>query len=376
MQPDGEALGLAAGLREGEVDEQAEENDDDHVDGDPHGVAGADECGGDQGGGATEDGDDELVGEPDAGHADRGREQLGLNGRIHRLPDPQHDPAGCGDQHVDPESFLVQQQEQRVEQDDHADGADDREDLAAAESVGQGTAGGHDDDEQDEPDDTAGEGGGGVPAGGEAGVGGQEGGPGVVRHGRRGQRRGLQQSLGVFFEHGPQSRRRGLLVHDGTRLELGGLIGVDPQEQTHQTEDAADEERDAPAPVGQGFRVEHGGDDRGGTGRGQGRQAAGHVGEGTEQASAVRGGVFDHERDGALLFAAGRDALHDAGDDEQDRRQVPDGDESGGQGDDQRAERHPGDGQGQDDLSAVAVGQWRDDDSAEGADDKPDRIGE
>src|SRR6478609_6768522 len=186
IQGDGGPLGLAAGLREGEVDEQAEENDDDHVDGDPHGVAGADEGGGHEGSGATEDRDDELVGEADAGHPDRSREQLGLNGRVHRLPDAQDDPAGRGDDDVDPESFLVQQQQQRVEQDDHADGADDREDLAAAESVGQGTAGGHDDDEQDEPDDTAGEGGGGVPAGGEAGVGGQEGRPGVVGHGRCG----------------------------------------------------------------------------------------------------------------------------------------------------------------------------------------------
>ena len=122
--------------------------------------------------------------------------------------------------------------------------------------------------------------------------------------------------------------------------------------------------------------VEDGCHDGRGTGRGEGREAAGHVGEGTEQASAVRGGVFDHERDGALLFAAGRDALHDAGDDEQDRRQVADRDESGGQGDDQRAERHPGDGEGQDDLSAVAVGQGRDDDSAEGSDDEPDGVGQ
>ena len=116
--------------------------------------------------------------------------------------------------------------------------------------------------------------------------------------------------------------------------------------------------------------------DRGGTGRGEGRQAAGHVGEGTEQAPPVRGSVFDHERDGALLLAAGRDALDDAGDDEQDRRRVADRDEWRGEGDDQGADCHPGDGQRQDDPSAVAVGQRGDDDSAEGADDEPDRVGQ
>src|SRR6478735_3104408 len=289
MQSNGGALGLAAGFREGEVDEQAEEDDDDHVDGDPHGVAGGDEGGGDEGGGATENRDDELVGEADARYPNRGREQLGLDGRVNGLPDAQDKPAGCCDDDVDPESVLVQQQHQRVEQHDHADGADDGEDLAAAEPVRERAADRHRDDEQDEPDDAAGEGGGGVPAGGQAGVGGQEGGPGVVGHGRRGQRRGLQQGFGVFFDHGLQSRRCGLFVNDGGCFEFGRFIGVGPQEKSDQAEDAADEERDAPAPVGQGFRVEDGGDDRGGGGRGQGRQAAGHVGEGSEQASAVRG---------------------------------------------------------------------------------------
>src|SRR6478609_9848145 len=153
VQSDGGALGLAAGLGEREVDDQAHGDDGDHVEGDPGGVAGADERGGDQGGGATEDGDDELVGEPDAGDPDGGGEQLGLDGRVHGLPDPQDDPAGRGDHHVDPESFLVQQQEQRVEQHDHADGADDGEDLATAEPVGQVAADGNDDDEQAQPDD-------------------------------------------------------------------------------------------------------------------------------------------------------------------------------------------------------------------------------
>jgi hypothetical protein len=34
------------------------------------GMSGADECGGDQRRGAAEDGDDDLMGEPDAGYTD------------------------------------------------------------------------------------------------------------------------------------------------------------------------------------------------------------------------------------------------------------------------------------------------------------------
>ena len=46
--------------------------------------------------------------------------------------------------------------------------------------------------------------------------------------------------------------------------------------------------------------------------------------------------------------------------------------QTGGEADDKRAERHPGDGQRQDDPSAEAVGQWADDDPAKWPYDKPD----
>jgi hypothetical protein len=70
-------------------------------------MSGADERGGDQWGGPTEDGDHQLVGETNAGYPDRGRKQLGLNGGVYRLPDAQNDPSGCGNRNLDPESRPV-----------------------------------------------------------------------------------------------------------------------------------------------------------------------------------------------------------------------------------------------------------------------------
>src|SRR4029450_11588440 len=147
-------------------------------DGDPGGMSGADECGGDQRGGATEGGDHQLVREPDARYPDGGREQLGLNGRVYRLPDTEDHPSGGRNQDVYAESRLVQQQQQGVEEHDHADGTDDGKNLASTKAIRQGTANWHDDDEQDEPDNAACQGGGLVPAGGQLGIGGQERRPG------------------------------------------------------------------------------------------------------------------------------------------------------------------------------------------------------
>src|SRR5688572_19454707 len=127
--------GPTACLGEREVDDETEGDDDDHVNGDPGGMSGGDERGGDQRGGATEDGDHQLVRETNAGYPDRGRKQLGLNGRVNRLPNAQNDPSGCGNHDIDPESRTVQQQEQGVEEHDHADGTDDGEDLTSSKSI-------------------------------------------------------------------------------------------------------------------------------------------------------------------------------------------------------------------------------------------------
>src|SRR5688572_11024358 len=117
--------GPTACLGEREVDDETEGDDDDHVNGDPGGMSRADERGGDQRGGATEDGDHQLMRETNAGYPDRGREQLGLNGRVNRLPDSDDHPSGGRNQDVYAESRLVQQQQQGVEEHDHADGTDD-----------------------------------------------------------------------------------------------------------------------------------------------------------------------------------------------------------------------------------------------------------
>src|SRR4051812_13453893 len=109
----GGTLGPTARLGKGEVDDEAEGNDDGHVDGDVHGISGADECGGDQWRGATEDGDHNLMREANAGYSDRCGKQLGLDGRVNRLPDSEDDPPGCRNQHVYAESRLVQQQQER-----------------------------------------------------------------------------------------------------------------------------------------------------------------------------------------------------------------------------------------------------------------------
>src|SRR6266567_4106837 len=153
----GGPLGPTACLGGREVDDEAEGDDDDHVDGGPGGVSRADECGGDQLGGATEGGDHQLMRESNAGYPDGGRKQLGLNGRVNRLPDTEDHPSGGRNQDVYAESRLVQQQQQGVEEHDHADGTDDGEDLASSQSVGKRAADRHDDDQQGEPDDTPGQ---------------------------------------------------------------------------------------------------------------------------------------------------------------------------------------------------------------------------
>jgi hypothetical protein len=147
-----------SGLRKGGLHDEAQRDDDGHVDRDVHKMSSTDECGRDQRCGTTEAGDYDLVGEADTRYPNRRREQFGLNRWVHRLPDPEDDPPGRRNHHIDKESWLVQQHEQRVEQHDHADGTDDGEDLAAADPVRERTTDRHDDDEQGESDDASGQG--------------------------------------------------------------------------------------------------------------------------------------------------------------------------------------------------------------------------
>ena len=74
----GGTVTAVAGLRERDVHDEAEGDDECHVDRDVHGMSGADERGGDQRCGTTEDGNHDLVCEADARYPYRGWEQFNL----------------------------------------------------------------------------------------------------------------------------------------------------------------------------------------------------------------------------------------------------------------------------------------------------------
>ena len=97
--------------------------------------------------------------------------------------------------------------------------------------------------------------------------------------------------------------------------------------------------------------------------------------EAAEQAAAVLRRPFDHEGGRGAPFAAGREPLHDAKRNQQDRR--PDADRLIGrqQADGDRAERHQEDGEHQRRLAAPGVAEAADHDAAERPRQEADAIG-
>ena len=93
------------------------------------------------------------------------------------------------------------------------------------------------------------------------------------------------------------------------------------------------------------------------------------------RAAAVLRRPFDHEGGRGAPFAAGRETLHDAHADQQDRR--PDADRlvGGQQADGDRAERHQEDGEHQRRLAALGVAEPADHDAAERPRQEADAIG-
>ena len=165
----------------------------------------------------------------------------------------------------------------------------------------------------------------------------------------------------------------------GRRHPLVGRCLVDgtPHPQADGTQDAAEQERECASPmpsICSVVRIVV--NKRRDTGAEQQSGDDAHLLEAAVEAALVLRCPFDDIGGGRSPFAAGRKALHQAGDDEQQRRRDADRRVGRQDADQHRADRHQRDGDEQRGLASVRVADAAENDSAERARDEAEPIGE
>ena len=171
--------------------------------------------------------------------------------------------------------------------------------------------------------------------------------------------------------HDRQARHRGLPLHP---LEGRRLVQPQADEQPEADQQRAGQERDPPAP-GEELRLRQEAAQREGPDRRDDAEGVAELDDAAEEAAPLRRDALHHHQDRAAPLAADPDALDQAQRHEQDRgpqadlrvgRQAPD---------QERAEAHDDDGQGQHRLAADLVAEMPEDDAAEGARQEAHRVG-
>ena len=162
----------------------------------------------------------------------------------------------------------------------------------------------------------------------------------------------------------PAARRgHGLLV--GRRL-----VDRAAHPQADRSEDAAEQERHAPAPIVHLVRREDGVDDRRDRRAEQQARNHAHLLETAIEAALVLRRPLDDVGGGRTPFAAGREALHQAREHQQQRRRDADRRIGRQHADQHGADRHQRDGDQQRGLAAMGVADAAQNDAAERAGDK------
>ena len=169
--------------------------------------------------------------------------------------------------------------------------------------------------------------------------------------------------------------RTELSLHLGApprRLEGRSLRDAGAEIEAEQRQDRTDEEGHAPAPGEQGVGGQRSGrharDGRGGQHRQADRDLLGRGREG----AVTGGGVFVQERDGDLVFAAGRETLQQSCRDDDQRRRDADLRIGRAERDDEAAEARHDDRDREQRTTPIGVGQWRQDEGADRPSDEAD----
>ncbi|KAG0771500.1 hypothetical protein G6F22_016422 [Rhizopus arrhizus] len=148
-------------------------------------------------------------------------------------------------------------------------------------------------------------------------------------------------------------------------LELGRFIDAVADEQAHDDEHGAGEERQAPAP-GQEVCFRQPRHQREGAHRQQDAQGRTHQRQAAEERLPLRRRMFDCHQHGATHLAAERQALADAQHDQQHRRRDADLFIRGQQPDEHGAQAHQQQAQRQHGFAADAVAEVAEQDAADG----------
>ena len=157
-------------------------------------------------------------------------------------------------------------------------------------------------------------------------------------------------------------------------LELGRIVHLRADVPADGTDEQAEREGHSPAPGVQGVFAQGRAEEPGDSGGEEHRDALGRGLEGGVVGLAALG-VLGEEGGGGSEFAAGGDALDDAGDDEADRGPDADRRLAGQDDDDEHTEGHQSDGQRQGRLAPVLVGVPADEDGAQRSHDEGDGEG-